>query len=82
MVINCYRATVISTLNLRLRLLIHRLISLISLRRFDFSALFSSNIYYNNITPRKHMLILAFTNTTNFIVTKSAILFINSIINL
>ena len=80
--ISYYKATVINTLNLRLRLLIYRLTPLISLRRFDLSASFSSNIYYNNITPRKYVLILAFINVTSFIVIKSAILSINSIINL
>ena len=76
------KTTIINTLNLRLRLLIHRLTPLISLRRPDLLALFSSNIYYNNTTPRKHMLILVLTNTAGFTVTKSAILSINSITNL
>ena len=82
MVVNYCRATVISILNLRLRLLIYRLISLILLRRLDLLALFSSNMYYDNAAFRRYMLILVFTNTAGFIVAKSAILSINSIINL
>ena len=82
MVVSCCRATIINTLNLRLRFLIHRLISLILLRRFDLLASFSFNIYYNNTALRKHILILAFTNAADFIVTKSAILSINNITDL
>ena len=82
MVVSCYKTTVISILNLRLRFLIYRLTPLILLRRPDFLALFSSNIYYNNAIFRKYVLILALINATNFIVAKSVILFINSIINL
>ena len=81
-VVSCYKTTVISILNLRLRFLIHRLISLILLRRFDLLASFSSNIYYNNVIFRKYILILAFINAANFTVAKSAILSIKSIINL
>ena len=82
MVVSYYRATVVGILNLRLRFLIYRLTSLILLRRPDLLALFSSNIYYNNAVFRKYVLILAFINTTGFIVTKLAILSINSITDL
>ena len=82
MVVNCCRATVIGIFNLRLRLLIYRLTSLILLRRSDLLALFSSNMYHNNAIFRKYILILAFTNAVGFIVTKSVILSINSIANL
>ena len=82
MIVSCYRATVISILNLRLRFLIYRLISLILLRRSDLLALFSFNIYYNNAVFRKYILILAFINITGFIVVKLAILFMNSIADL
>ena len=81
-IINCYRTTIISILNLRLRLLIHRLISLILLRRLDLLASFSSNIYHDNATFRRHILILALTNAAGFTVVKSAILYMNSIANL
>ena len=80
--VNCYKATIINTLNLRLRLLIYILISLILLRRPDLLALFSSNMYYNNAAFRKHILILVFINIINFTVAKSAILSINNITNL
>ena len=73
---------VVSTLNLRLRFLIYRLISLLLLRRPDLLASFSSNIYYNNAAPRKYILILVFTNAASFTVTKSVILSINSITDL
>ena len=81
-IISYYKATIIGTLNLRLRLLIYRLIPLVLLRRLDLLASFSSNIYYNNVIFRRHILILAFINAAGFIVTKSAILSINSIANL
>ena len=81
-VVSCYKATIISILNLRLRFLIYRLISLVLLRRSDLLASFSSNIYYNNATFRKYILILVLTNTISFIVAKSAILSINNITNL
>ena len=82
MVVSYYKATVINTLNLRLQFLIHILIPLILLRRFDLLTLFSFNMYYDNTAFRKYMLILAFINITNFTVAKSAILFINSITDL
>ena len=81
-VISYYKATIISILNLRLRLLIYRLISLVLLRRSDLLALFSSDMYYDNAAFRKYMLILVFTNTAGFIVAKSAILSVNSIADL
>ena len=80
--VSCYKATVIDTLNLRLRFLIYRLILLVLLRRPDFLALFSSNMYYDNAVFRRHILILAFINITGFIVAKLAIISINSITNL
>ena len=80
--VSCCKATVINTLNLRLRFLIYRLISLILLRRLDLLASFSSNIYHNNAVFRRHILMLIFTNTAGFTVTKSAILSMKSIINL
>ena len=82
MVVSCCKATVISILNLRLRLLIYRLISLILLRRSDLLALFSSEMYYNNAIFRRYVLMLAFINIADFIVAKSAILSVNNIINL
>ena len=81
-VVNYYKATVVNILNLRLRFLIYRLISLVLLRRFDFLALFSSNIYYNNAAFRRHVLILALTNIAGFIVVKLIILSMNSIADL
>ena len=82
MVVSCCKATVIGTLNLRLRLLIYRLISLILLRRSDLLASFSSNMHYNNAAFRRYVLILVLTNAAGFIVTKSAILSMNNIVNL
>ena len=76
------KATVINILNLRLRLLIYRLTPSVLLRRLDLLALFSSNIYHDNAAFRRHVLILALTNTAGFIVIKSAILSINSITDL
>ena len=81
-VVSCCKATVISILNLRLKFLIYRLISLVLLRRPDLLALFSFNMYYDNAASRKHILILAFINAAGFIVAKSAILSIKSIVNL
>ena len=81
-VVSYYKATIISTLNLRLRFLIYRLTSLILLRRFDLLASFSSNMYYNNAVFRKYILILALINIAGFTVIKSAILSINNIIDL
>ena len=82
MMVSYYKATVINTLNLRLRFLIYRLISSILLRRSDLLASFNSNIYHNNATFRRYILILALINTANFTVAKSTILSINNIINL
>ena len=82
MVVSCYKTTVISTLNLRLRFLIHRLISLVLLRRSDLLASFSSNIYYNNAAPRRHMLMLTLTNAADFTVAKLTILSVKSIADL
>ena len=81
-VISYCRATVINILNLRLRLLIYRLISSISLRRSDLLASFSSNMYHDNTAFCRYMLILAFIKATGFIVAKLVILFMNSIANL
>ena len=80
--VSYYKATVISTLNLRLRFLIYRLISLILLRRSDLLALFSSNMYYNNAAFRRYVLILVLTNAAGFTVAKSAVLSMNSITDL
>ena len=81
-VISYYRVTIINILNLRLKLLIYKLTSLILLRRFDLLTSFSSNMYHNNIVFRRHVLILALTNAVGFTVVKSAILSINSITDL
>ena len=80
--VSYYRTTIINILNLRLRFLIHRLTPLILLRRFDFLASFSFNMYHNNAVLRRHVLILVFTNATGFTVAKSTILSMNSIVNL
>ena len=82
MVVSYNRVTIINILNLRLRFLIYRLISLVLVRRLDILALLSFNIYYNNTVFRKYILILIFINAAGFIVAKLAILSINNIINL
>ena len=82
MVVSYYKATVIGILNLRLRFLIYKLISLVLLRRLNLLASFSSNMYYNNVVFRKYVLMLVFTNAAGFIVAKSIILSMNSIVDL